>query len=265
MALRGLLVGSGSFGLVTCLAWGAIAQTPAPRPPEPVDPVLGPYHRPPLVDEPAQQVAERRALIDRRHLHDGLYARFAGGLGVGNDAFNARGGQFVVNGHDRVSATTSGFCGATELAIGATPLLGLAIGAGVYGVIWPAPGSAVYDLGATYEFAASQMVLFAPFADWYAWPRRGWHLQGGIGVASYVMGQGVPHAPPGAVPVARAHTALGYGFMLGIGHEWFVADQWSVGVLARVVRGWSQGNTPDGVAFGHDATGYSVLLSITYH
>ena len=269
MAPRSLPLGSGLLGAVICLSRLASAQAPpaapVPVPPEPVDPVLGPYHRPPPEPDSTPAAVAERERRDTRLRHDGFYFRFAGGLGAGSDSFEADGGQFQDDAGDPVTSDASGFCGATEVAIGATPLPGLVIGGGAYTVIWTAPEAAVYDVGATYEFAASQLVLFGPFADWYVWPKNGWHVQGALGLASFVMGQGVPHAPPGAVPVVRAHTSLGYGLMLGAGYEWFVADQWSVGLLARMTRGWTHGSTPDGVDLAHDVAGYSVLLSITYH
>lgn len=63
------------------------------------------------------------------------------------------------------------------------------------------------------------------FADVYPNPARGLHFFGGLGYGTLLTGRDAYDMPSGAV------------FTAGAGYEWFFADQWSVGVLARATYG----------------------------
>ena len=259
----------------------ANAQTSAPRPParawqqpqpkvaapRPGVGVLGPYRRPPYRDEPEEKEAARRRRDDPRHLHDGLYFRYAAGLGLGADYVDTGNSEYDFRREDKSRAVISGFAAATEVALGGTPLLGMAVGAGVYTVTMPSSDAFVSDPGMKYGFRTSQLALFAPFVDYYILPRQGFHVQGAVGLSVYIMGQGEPtyQLYDDPFPIIRAHTAPGVGFMLGVGHEWWVAEQLGVGALARMVQGFTSGTDQDGVNWVHQTGAYSLLLSVTYH
>lgn len=226
---------------------------------------LKPYVRPPYV-APSEE-AKRRSRASRRRQsirnHDGLYARAAAGMGIGTDTitganysygFDDRGGQ---RGH------VSAFEVPTELAVGATPFRGTVLGVGVYTGLWPSPRANGEDPGLDYEFDTSQLALYAPMVDFYPRPRAGWHVQGALGVASVNLGfgsTGLAEPRP-----AQAHVTTGFGFMLGAGHEWFIGEQWSVGILLRTLRGYSAGTDAGGGEWTHRSGSYALLVTLTYH
>jgi hypothetical protein len=58
--------------------------------------------------------------------------------------------------------------------------------------------------------------------------------------------------------------------MVGFGHEWWVGDQWSLGILGRVTYGSLTGkeefrSLPSDTEWSHSVLAPSVLMSVTYH
>ncbi|MCA9596573.1 MAG: hypothetical protein KC776_24825 [Myxococcales bacterium] len=230
------------------------------------EPMLGPYVRPPyapLEDEELRDESEQKDHPGPRH-HGGFYLRFGGGIGMGSDGIQSSDSFDSLRTGEKTSfdARASGFAAATEIAFGGTPFRGVVLGAGVYTATLPAASADASDIAAgSYEYEVSQLALFSPLIDVYPWPTRGLHFQGGFGFGTLVMGQGFPKTGPDA----RAHTAVGPGFMLGVGHEWFVADEWSLGLLARVLYAWTDGDDPEGVTWQHHTVAPALLLTVTYH
>jgi hypothetical protein len=279
--------------LAPCSALGQSAAFPAAPPPEPTPPpletqgppasttpsadqpkrgpyqqVLGPYQRnPPKLDEKKDNLRPEYALVEPAGIktHDGLYFRLAGGLGAMSDGIDGEGSWLArgsVTDQTAFSGTASGFAFATEVAIGFTPVASLVIGGGVYTVTAPAPESDESGIAGPYEFRLTQMELFALFGDYYVNPRSGLHFQAGGGFCAMIMGQGAGKAEG---PTTHAHTAVGPGLMLGGGYEWWIADQWGAGILARAIYGWSSGSDPRGVSWEHGTLGWSLMASATYH
>ncbi|MBX3128889.1 MAG: hypothetical protein KF718_19390 [Polyangiaceae bacterium] len=257
--------------VVTLLALAdvAVAQS-KPRGPDPrdlTDSMLGPYVRPPY--EEAEGEAERAEYegkaSGRRH-HGGFYLRLAGGVGYGSDSVESDASAFddVVTGQPTAfSGTASGFAAATEIAIGFTPVRGLVIGAGVYtATLIESSASGVATATGKYEFNVSQLALFMPMVDFYLDPQSGLHFQGGVGLGTFVMGQAYPTGPG---PDARAHTGIGPGFMLGVGYEWFVSDEWSMGLAARVLYAATSGSDPESVDWTHRSFAPTMMVTVTYH
>jgi hypothetical protein len=73
------------------------------------------------------------------------------------------------------------------------------------------------------------LLRVGPFLDWYPDPTRGFHTQVGIGFSALVESDTRGNAIKPASVGAAASFALGY--------EWFLASQFSLGVLARVALG----------------------------
>ncbi len=156
----------------------------------------------------------------------------------------------------------SGFAAATEIALGFTPFRGVVLGAGVYTATLPSASADGNDVGSgTFDFEVTQLALFSPLVDVYPWPTRGLHIQGGVGFATLVMGQAFPKSGQDA----RAHTAVGPGIMLGVGNEWFVADEWSLGLLGRMLYAWTDGTDPENVSWQHHTFAPALLVTLTYH
>jgi hypothetical protein len=197
--------------------------------------------------------------------HDGLYLRFAGGLGIGRDRAESSEDFENIDTGDAESFDGAGsaFAAATEVAIGFTPLRGLVLGVAVYSATIPAlelESTSIAD--GSYEYEVSQLAIFSPHVDFYLNPDRGLHFQGGFGFATYIAGQAYPSLDG---PDARAHTATGLGFMLGVGHEWWVGDQWSLGLLARVLYAWTDGSDPESVDWSHKTLAPTAMITATYH
>ena len=245
-------------------------QTPPPgyvAPVQPVQPVYGPYQRPPW--QPKDEAAEREDYVrvgpPGVYRHDGFYMRLAGGIGSGRDSAESSEDfdDFDTGEPTSFDAAGSGFAAATEIAVGFTTSFGLVLGAGVYTAVIPALEMDGATIGSgKYEFATSQLALFSPFADFYPDPDAGLHFQGGFGFAVYVAGQAYP-ATSGED--ARAHTATGPGFMLGVGYEWWVAEQWSLGLLGRVLYAWTDGTDPESVSWSHKTLSPTLMVTATYH
>jgi hypothetical protein len=249
----------------------AAPAQPRPRAPPDTQSVLGPYVRPPPApDAPAPGSASAEAArpaTDPRYRHDRFFFRFGAGFGSGRDIVDVSGANFQFVGGSPTHNSTSTLAIATEVALGGTPSRGLVVGAGIFNMLMLETKTSMRETPIDYEFASSQLALFSPFLDWYPWDTQGLHGQAGLGLASFVMGGGAPDFQTRANPVsrARAHAALGLGLMLGVGYEWWVAEQWSVGGLLRMLRGWTQGTDPDGVQWAHDSIAYSILMTTTYH
>jgi hypothetical protein len=154
---------------------------------------------------------------------------------------------------------------ATELALGGTIASGFVLGGGLY-----ATDVGEVDLDASFGVSGgtgevsettvemNSFGLLGLFGDWYFDPKGGLHAQAalGIGVAS------IEH------PLTSDEIAMGgLGWMLGIGYEAFIADEWSLGGLARVVGGSLEGEDPDDSSEKWRATLWSpvVLFTATYH
>jgi hypothetical protein len=194
-------------------------------------------------------------------LHDGFYFRLAAGPGFGFDALTGdRSGLFLPDANG-THGHAGGFAIGTELALGTAMWRGLVLALACDTALLPAPSADAQPEVSDYEFEASQFALFGPIADLYILPDKGFQAQAGIGLAVFVAGLGTTASGGEA---AQPHTAVGPGFMLGAGHEWWVADQWGLGLLARVMYGWMNGRDPVGVDWKHRAGNFTVLLTATY-
>jgi hypothetical protein len=193
--------------------------------------------------------------------HDGFYMRFGLGFGGFHDYLVADSGDGFSH-----AGTVTGMGTASEFALGGTPARGLVIGGGIYGMSVLASDfiaeDEAFDAGLPTEINPSprNLSLIGPFIDYYPDPRNGMHLQAALGFA-------------GLTGIRRDHVrfrdddiAIGGGLMFGAGYEWWVADEWSVGVLGRVMGAALFQGDDDGADWIHwVVTVPSVLFSVTYH
>ena len=181
--------------------------------------------------------------------HDGFYLR----LGLG---FGGVGGNVTPDGGGP-STSMKGGTVSSELAFGGTIAPGLVIGGGIYSMIVPSP-KYTPDGGTEVDAGAHHIAGFGPFLDWYFDPTKGGHLQAGLLLASGVISQKDP--APGA-------KGFGGGLMIGGGYEFWVADQWSIGPLARITFYRLGMKTDDD--FGAKSTlgmvNVAILFGATYH
>ena len=195
-------------------------------------------------------------------LHDGLYVRAGAGLGLVNDSFETE--DIGVLG--TVNGTITGLTIPLELSVGTSLKPGLIVGGGMFFHYVPSPAAdnAESSLGleGDVEFDPGSFILFGPLVDFYFDPRQGLHLQGSVGLGYFSIGEGdVPDAP---LPTTTASASgLGFGAMVGFGNEWWVTDDWSIGVLARLAFGVTGAETEDGVESDHSVWTPSLLFTAT--
>src|SRR5262249_44784112 len=70
--------------------------------------------------------------------------------------------------------------------------------------------------------------LVGPFIDVYPNPKQGFHFQAAIGFTSVTPGKS-------NTIITHDVTGGGFGAMAGLGIEGWIGDEWSMGVLARVM------------------------------
>ncbi len=148
-----------------------------------------------------------------------------------------------------VSITGFGFAG--HLLIGGNIAPGLVLGGGNMGfhVFSPKVDNETDGDGA---LAGN---LLGIYADYYFDPNEGLHGMALIGLAT--------------LDDADDNTdklAVGFGSALGLGHEWWVADEWSLGVLGRVqlmATTLEQETTKAEITFVSIAP--ALLFTATYH
>ncbi|HVU04090.1 MAG TPA: hypothetical protein VHE30_20170 [Polyangiaceae bacterium] len=238
---------------------------------------LGAYQRSyvlPPPDPRAQRTSYVRLVSRSKHHHDGFYFRFAGGVGLLHDA--AKSDKPLPSKADfpfeKIPFDGSGgsTAGATELSLGYTLGSGLALGVGVFTGLAPSSTLDVTDTNTgSYDMKATQLAVIGVLGDWYFFPDRGFHAQVSPGLATLVAGAGQPENTDAAGnlrgPQAQAHTAIGFGFMLGVGYDFWVSDEWSLGVLGRFLYGSSSGSDDRGVSWTHSTYVPALLLGATYN
>jgi hypothetical protein len=174
------------------------------------------------------------------------------------------------NSTDYGGSVNGSFTGASlvgEFAMGGTPAPGLVIGGGIYWSAAPKPGRQNVDVagpGSTNP-VPSQNVAFGilgPFVDYYIDPKGGWHIQGALGLG----GVSIDDAQSNDKRV-QPRKQGGFGFMLGGGYEAWVANQWSLGGMLRLMYASTETNGSDSAnRFKYEAWGVPELLfTATYH
>lgn len=193
--------------------------------------------------------------------HDGFYLRFGMGFGSYGERFESKSTSRYGG---KSGGDASGFATVTEIAIGGTVAPGLVLGGGVYTTsLVTSSFDADEDVTVPKELEPDRrnFALVGPFVDWYPNPRKGFHLQGAVGLATLNDGweKHDDHNEP-------EYVALGGGLMFGVGYEWFVAEEWSLGMMARITGAVVTGEDENGVRFYHAiGTSPSLLFSATYN
>lgn len=227
---------------------------------------FGPYRRPPAEEDDVDDGLGSRAtrLATGDYVHDGFYLRLGGGIGGGNDKLS--GSARDSDGFSgQIDGGVNAFAGATQLALGVTVARGWVLALSIDTVSMLSGEGRLTDSAGRFGFGTSQLALFGAMADYYPDPLRGFHLQAALGLASFVMAQGEAVDNTGYEMIAPPHAAIGAGFSLGVGNQWWVHPDWTVGVLGRFMMGWADGSDEYGASFSHRALGYSLLLTTTYH
>ena len=238
----------GSLLAATTAAASAIAEEPPPPPPPSsasAPPSPESYGKP-SDTEPAADEAEGSGV----HMQDGFYMNFGIGLGYFTDDFEQ---NFVL--FRDINGKAEGGSVSFQLAIGGTPAKGFVVGGGVIVEQVADPKITVEgaDISNTDDISVGTFALVGPFIDWYFTPGEGLHLMAMIGGASISVrddtGDRKEDTNPG-----------GGGAMVGLGYNFWVAEQWSLGILGRGV-----GASLFGDNLRHSVGVGSLLFVGTYH
>jgi hypothetical protein len=119
-----------------------------------------------------------------------------------------------------ISVTGMGFAG--HLLIGGTVAPGLVIGGGNMGFHVFSPQVSVDGTDSDTDSALAGNLL-GVYADYYFDNHGGLHALALLGLATLDDGDD-----------DTDKLAVGFGAALGVGYEWWVADEWSIGALGRV-------------------------------
>jgi hypothetical protein len=199
----------------------------APAAAEPTAPPAGEAAAPAAapVGEPAAAGAAGEA--KGVHEHDGFYFRFGLGLGylIGKSSPDD-----VPAGATAIDTNVKGLGIPTELAFGGTIAPGLVLGGGSYGVFVPSP-KAKADVSGAQEVDAGAITLsgIGPFVDYYFDPKGGAHAEAAL-LLAYAQ---IAEKEQNGVTTPKA-SGPGFGFMIGGGYDFWIGEQWSLGVLARI-------------------------------
>lgn len=144
-----------------------------------------------------------------------------------------------------------------ELLLGGSPLRGLNLGARFSFAI--APGPAVVGESAIQPDVGKLTFLMGTgFIDVYPVPEEGFHIfgAGGMSVVNYAESLG-------------AKEFVGAAWSLGVGYDFWVTTQWSVGFSTRIDGIWAPGSDPDTSTTGDELPTLEALMpglqmTITY-
>jgi hypothetical protein len=186
-------------------------------------------------------------------VHDGLYLRISTGVGAYNERIDRPGQE------SHVSVTGLAYTG--DIAFGVAIQRGVVVGAGFWSTTVLASSTRSFNDEVTTSSAAQNPTSWVagPWLDYYFDPRRGLHVPAALGFA-VIDGLEVEGAR-----LSRNNPAFGAGLLLGLGYEWWIAEQCSLGIVARATAIAAVNKAEDGRSWFHLAgTAPSILLSVSY-
>jgi hypothetical protein len=199
------------------------------------------------------------------HVHDGFYMRLGTGFGMYREQLE-NDDDASVHGGD-VSGSTIGLASVGEFAIGGTLGRGWVLGGGFYTATlltghYRDDNDNEGALPSEMDPDLRDLVVFGPFVDWYPNPRKGFHLQAALGLAALTSRSDGRFGEDDD----DDYEAFGAGIVLGVGYEWWIGNEWSLGVLARTQAAGLAGEDNSDVTWVHGASATpSLLLTLTYH
>jgi hypothetical protein len=204
-------------------------------------------------DESYEFISSTDRIRTGAYHHDGLYLRF----GVGGGWMY---GQMESDALPR-DLETKGLTVPLEFAVGGTPVAGIVIGVGYYGLLLPAlsyqmSGGGMAEVDEQAKFGAFAAVV-GPFVDFYVRPAFGVHLQASPTLVYFAPGQ--------SDTVNVKLRGLGFGAMLGAGYEIWVAKEWGGGWLLRVQGAMVKLEDEDGNEYDYLSIMPTGLFTITFH
>ncbi|MFO0568216.1 MAG: hypothetical protein U0263_21325 [Polyangiaceae bacterium] len=235
------------------------AAEPAPAPPPPAPPAAvapPPDAAPPPAASPdlVPPDSSGGAPGKRSRYHDGFYFQFALGLGYATGTAET----------DTLEIEAEGLAQLGQLALGGTIAPGLVLGGGFFGAnvfttkyaVGPKNNSTFNKVEADGELSSGSVV--AAFVSYYPNPESGLFVTAGPGIAVLSTGKA------DEIGIKEA-SGSGFGFVAGAGYEGFVGEQWSMGVMGRVL--YLSAELEDDNNVKSDFTGWvpGVLATLTLH
>jgi hypothetical protein len=115
---------------------------------------------------------------------------------------------------------------AGELMFGGAIVPGLNVGGGV-AVDWVVrPRIESNGVEVDEDVLVGLLGVIGPFVDWYPSANGGFHLQALLGAARITITD--------ESHVRSDHEPLGAALLLGVGYDWWLGDEWALGVMARL-------------------------------
>ncbi len=154
------------------------------------------------------------------HYHDGFYLRLGLGMGYFTTSVTVDPAPAVTR-----DVKITGLAIVGEFLLGGTPAPGFVIGGGSMGASVP---SAKLEVDGQQVDTASDNValsMLGIFMDVYPDPSAGLHIQGMVGFAQLSSND----------DNNSDDNPTGLGLALGIGNEWWVGEQWGIGVMGRLM------------------------------
>ncbi len=178
--------------------------------------------------------------------HDGFY--FRGSIGGG-----ALGAVFEVDGLEDTEVDGGAF--SLDLMFGGTPADGLVIGGAYFFSQAQKPnvkrGSFEDESPNNFNFG-----IIGPFLDWFFMPDGGFH-------AGIILGGAAANVTNND-GTEKSSTATGGGGGLFLGYDFWIADQWSLGILGRATGGSvtnSDARTEEKITVAN----FALLGTVLYH
>ncbi len=180
------------------------------------------------------------------YAHNGFYFRAAVGPGWQWTSLNDRSSQDL-------DVSGNGFGLGADILVGWCPSPGIALGVGAlshlaFDVDLENDGETVAESNAGY-------LIVGPFFDAFPDNKRGWHLGGEIGFAYTGLED---------VSDALITSAYGGGVAAWVGHDWWVAPEWSAGLNLRLAGAYMFGSRNDEDARASDVS-TTLLVTVLYN
>jgi len=220
----------------TCLFASSIASAqdePAaggepPPAAEPAAPPAGEAAAPAEAATPAAAAGAAAGEAPGVHEHDGFFFRI--GLGIGY--YIGKGKPEEVAGITPPDFDAKGIAIPGDLSFGGTVAPGLVIGGGSFGNFIPAPKFKA-DGGTEQDGGAMSITGIGPFVNYYLNPKEGLHLDAALLLVLASIAE-KENTTAGVTTKTPKAGGIGFGAALGAGYDFWIGEQWSLGVLARV-------------------------------
>lgn len=183
-------------------------------------------------------------------LHDGFFLQLE--LGPGYVSMPGT----TESGSSSVDVSIKGVAGMGGLLIGGTPSDGLVIGGATQGHYVSSPTVEVDGTEVDTDDALSLGVI-GPFVQFYPDPAAGLNLRLLAGFAS-----------ASGTDDDADESATGFGLVAAVGHDWWVGEEWSLGVAGRFTYANLKYESEIGdvtITQKYNAIAPGVLFTVTYH